>query len=400
MADYISALTGPQMDAALEDMAQHTSEAWAVGERNGVPVVSGDDTYENSAKHWAEVSKAVSANGGEISDPNNDGHLVITTPDPSDDWAVRVDSPQTLTDEEKAQARANIAAGASNPNLLENSWFTVNQRNTWTITKTTSDANIRTYTVDRWLVTNSRLGTSVFAKNSDGTVTLDNSTNSAGYFYFVNILDENTRNAIEGKTITMSALFSDGTVLSGSATFNNGTSTIFARRSDAQLRMYSPSTTRTEFTVDVPPSTSITLKAVKLEIGAYSTLANDASPDYATELLKCQRYFVAYDNSATGSYPKVIGAGYAPGTDRFTACIALPTNIETISETSAISWSGELKFQNGVVSLTCTSMNLARSVGNQVTVEFNLSGTTTTGTTGILMLRETAKLYISAEPIS
>ena len=36
---------------------------------------------------------------------------------------------------------------------------------------------------------------------------------------------------------------------------------------------------------------SITLKAVKLEIGSVSTLANDAPPNYAAELAKCQRYF-------------------------------------------------------------------------------------------------------------
>lgn len=30
------------------------SEAWAVGERGGVPVTSGDDTYENNSKYYAE----------------------------------------------------------------------------------------------------------------------------------------------------------------------------------------------------------------------------------------------------------------------------------------------------------------------------------------------------------
>ena len=31
----------------------HLSESWAVGERNGVPVPSSDDTYENNSKYYA-----------------------------------------------------------------------------------------------------------------------------------------------------------------------------------------------------------------------------------------------------------------------------------------------------------------------------------------------------------
>lgn len=54
MADYVSTLTGSMMDVALTDMAQHTSEAWAVGKRNGIPVEEGDPTYHNNAKYWAE----------------------------------------------------------------------------------------------------------------------------------------------------------------------------------------------------------------------------------------------------------------------------------------------------------------------------------------------------------
>lgn len=38
-----------------EDSAED-SEAWAVGERNGVPVTSGDPTYQNNAKYWASQS--------------------------------------------------------------------------------------------------------------------------------------------------------------------------------------------------------------------------------------------------------------------------------------------------------------------------------------------------------
>lgn len=77
MADYISALTGSMMDVALTDMAQHTSEAWAVGKRNGIPVEEGDPTYHNNAKYWAEqlgniTDKSLYVNGT-TGDDGNDG---------------------------------------------------------------------------------------------------------------------------------------------------------------------------------------------------------------------------------------------------------------------------------------------------------------------------------------
>ena len=59
MADYISTLTGVQMDSALLDMAEHKSEAWAVGERNGVAVPSGDATYQNNARYYAQQAQSI-----------------------------------------------------------------------------------------------------------------------------------------------------------------------------------------------------------------------------------------------------------------------------------------------------------------------------------------------------
>ena len=45
--------------ASAENAADSESnaEAWAVGERGGVPVTSGDDTYENNSKYYAELAK-------------------------------------------------------------------------------------------------------------------------------------------------------------------------------------------------------------------------------------------------------------------------------------------------------------------------------------------------------
>lgn len=57
---------------AINDTAQYASdaedsaedaEAWAVGERNGVPVTSGDETYQNNSKYWSDISQQYAQGG-------------------------------------------------------------------------------------------------------------------------------------------------------------------------------------------------------------------------------------------------------------------------------------------------------------------------------------------------
>ena len=57
-----------EQHASASEQAAGTSEsnaeAWAVGERSGEPVPPTDPTYENNARHWAEVAEAAAAHGG------------------------------------------------------------------------------------------------------------------------------------------------------------------------------------------------------------------------------------------------------------------------------------------------------------------------------------------------
>lgn len=53
-ADNAITMTSSPGDAVSAEAA----EAWAVGTRNGVPVQSGDATYENSSKYWAGQSES------------------------------------------------------------------------------------------------------------------------------------------------------------------------------------------------------------------------------------------------------------------------------------------------------------------------------------------------------
>ena len=70
-----------------------TAEAWAVGERDGVPVPSSDETYQNNAKWYA----AVAAQGAEDAGfawfdvDVSDGHMYVTiTPDLAEDIDFKV----------------------------------------------------------------------------------------------------------------------------------------------------------------------------------------------------------------------------------------------------------------------------------------------------------------------
>lgn len=94
---YQSSLTGPEIDAALEDMAAHNSEAWAVGARDGVEVGATDITYHNNAEYYAESANAAAARA-EAAVPSGTA------------GAVFFDRAQTLTEAQQTRARTNIGA--------------------------------------------------------------------------------------------------------------------------------------------------------------------------------------------------------------------------------------------------------------------------------------------------
>ena len=261
MADYISTLTGVQMDAALIDMAEHNSEAYAVGERNGIAVTTDDVTYHNNARYYAQQAQSIAP-------------ASVTE-------AVRWDVAQTaLTDANKEMARSNIDAGKNgawtNPNLLDNPFFQVNQRSATTITGSSSGV----FSVDRWRLYGSITSLTV---TNDG-VQVNSASNG-----LLQRFDDNIGAYLNGKTVTVSAMDKDGNIASKSLTYSNasmqntGTLTLGNKTCTIYLGLISSyqafSITTGSYTID--------LRAVKLELGSTSTLANDVPPDYGEELTRC-----------------------------------------------------------------------------------------------------------------
>lgn len=286
MADYPSALTGAQMDAALLDVAQHNSEAWAVGTRNGFDVQSGDATYHNNSKYYAESAQSYAAIAQGAIPSGTAGALFY-------------DRSQSLTDAQKMQGRANLAAGGSNENLLMNSWFgsaeVVNQRGA------TSGSTNNAYTIDRWLWSTGTGGAS-WSLGTNG-VTLTPVSGSAG-IWFQQQLPSNIWNYIIGKRCVGSVLLSDGTIRWGSVVIGTSANNYFWHTGDMEVYCG----TSGKFLI-YEKNTAVTIRAVKLELGSYSTLANDVPPDYNTELAKCRCY---YERIVAGKHT-TLGLGYPDG---------------------------------------------------------------------------------------
>lgn len=223
----------------------------------------------------------------------------------SDDLLPIYDTSATAS--KKITVENVVKATVSNPNLLDNPWFTVNQRG---LSSYTAD----NYSFDRWKI----LGSGAISI-SGGVLTLEN-TNPTFWANLRQFINPTIIPSLLGKKVTLSILLSDGTIISEAGTMPTTTPSIETNI----INKYLDDKSRIQFiynnglyfvNVAVPSgSTSINnvyFKAVKLEVGSVSTLALDTAPNYATELLKCQRYFQRI--STDDSHTLVIGSGHCYG---------------------------------------------------------------------------------------
>lgn len=319
--DYQSSLTGPQMDQALLDMANHTSERYAKGTAEGRAVAPGTIGYEDNAKYYKDQAAAqvdlaagqvrlaelqVAAAADQVDLAENAAQRAESAVPVGTDSAVLFTRDQSgeLTDAQKATARKNIMAGGTNPNLLDNPFFTVNQRGQ-------SSYAGAGYTVDRW-----RQGSS-----SSSTIVDDNGVtiNADENYGFRQILPADLVTFITGKTVTYSIMLQDGTIGTTTFTWPNSATALAGRISGIGV-LYAGSVLGVAF---VHPS-ELSIRAIKLEPGSVSTLANDAPPDYGTELAKCQRYFTRL-KADQGYAP--FGVGYIETAS--TAHVFVPINMRS-----------------------------------------------------------------------
>lgn len=202
----------------------------------------------------------------------------------------------------------------TNPNILHNPWFTINQRNSG---KITAGGN---YPCDRWRTAGA--GTLDITATTDGLAIVNTSSESDAY-----VIQRRTAtyvNSLRGHKLTGSIMLSDGTIYSGTINPPYADNTYFENE-DVKIYTNFNTSSVEAFCIQVKAGKSLTIRAAKLEVGEISTLARDPRPEYALELAKCQRYFQHFRFSA--GIP--IGLGYASGTNSARIIIPLSMPMRT-----------------------------------------------------------------------
>lgn len=218
----------------------------------------------------------------------------------------------------------------TNPNLLDNPWFTVNQRGETKYGDETLANNESLYSVDRWVI---RLGSAEIT--DDGIVVRPNqATTITSRGMLIQSIPDFKR--LLGKTVTLSVKLSNVALNTNSQVsfglFFSPSSHGATSRIEGSVGFTKSSGTH-HITVTLPneiPNDSYThlnfvlrlydlelgevtdtctIECVKLEIGSISTLALDTAPNYPQELAKCQRYYQRYNGSKMALF------GYAFNTD-------------------------------------------------------------------------------------
>jgi hypothetical protein len=163
----------------------------------------------------------------------------------------------------------------SNPNLLINPDFKINQRGATSYEK-------QGYSVDRWKIWNVTV-----TSNANGGITVKNDkyTDTGTFLQYL-------ENATEGDS-TLSCYV---TSVSGTVTMvADDNSQVVLKQG---LNVVHTSKSTKAFTIFLNRGTNITLKWVKLEQGKVAT--EFIAPNYAEEILKCQRFYVVLESSLAG----------------------------------------------------------------------------------------------------
>lgn len=248
-----------------------------------------------------------------------------------------------------------INAVYSNPNLLDNPWFTVNQRGVSTFTAG--------YGVDRWM--NNGGASDVFTVTNSGINTVNSKQ-------LLQRIEDSVSSNYNGKMLTASVLLENGEIYYGSSVVDINSTVVFVDNDLLKIQM-SKSSGVHAFIIEGKPS--ITIKAVKLEKGTISTLANDVPPNYAEELLKCQRYQIPIP-IASSTAPFMLGSAHTTTSVR--GFLPLPTQMRTTPQLEYIKGNvSSFIIANESKTTNPTSVSLILAQNNGLLFMFTVSNVTT-----------------------
>ena len=271
------------------------------------------------------------------------------------------------------QTLLNYANSQSNPNLLDNPWFTVNQRG---LDNYSYSSDSKHYSFDRWVLGAS--GVSISKSNDIFTVSAMNSFDSFTQLFPIDYIKE-------GDTYTLSVLFDDDTIESRTFVANAanprflGTWTHGDNKFNAIVTgQYSNQWQVIPFDYtgsNVETPVTISFKAIKLEKGSVSTLAMDTAPNYQQELAKCQRYYYRIGDDG---YNMI---GYGPTHDGVLSFMTfLPVPMRDTPTISLDNANGNLYFQGGGTVYIASSITYRKISANANVIYMDV--TPTQATTG------------------
>lgn len=256
----------------------------------------------------------------------------------------------------------NVKGNLSNRNLLDNPWFTVNQR-----------GETSSYFADRW----QRFASELTFTNNNG-VTISGTPSSAGENLAKQSIEWDRLKDNIGKPIALSVLIG-GNIYTVVGKIETPTS---SWRSHVNLEIPSLNIWFQLLTNGTSPSVAslyiknintdainATIKAIKLELGSISTLAMDTAPNYAEELLKCQRYF--WRTLCTRG--EIWGFGKIVGSTEGRMTVVLPNTMRTTPTVSISDLTGILLSTYDGTTYTPTAVLVHGLTQNRCTLSFTIS---------------------------
>lgn len=209
---------------------------------------------------------------------------LVTAVGNSENVSLKVDSVNTKIDKDDV----------SNPNLLVNPDFRINQRG---LTEYTNSSNAYTFAVDRW----------AFKKGGDASATItvaDNGVTMSPSTAIVHFMDSELIDNITGKTLTLSVNINDVII---SETFTWTDQTYFVIKETDSLRVAYSVTGKYIQIFNTSTTESKNVKWAKLEISSVAT--QFVAPDPLTEKVKCG----IPDDTSTYGYRAIVNADSVSG---------------------------------------------------------------------------------------
>ena len=285
--------------------------------------------------------------------------------------------------------------GLSNPNLLINPDFSINQRGANTY-------STRGYSADRWIL--SVIGTgNTGSYNADTHEIISNIKDTDGFYASMQQHIENP-SRFAGMEMTFSANITalDKTSLIQVWRTENGVTTSIAvtpynTETEKILNFVMPDdlTEASKIRIILQTRGNAVLNWAKLELGSVATPF--LPPDPAAELLRCQRYFTIYKHqNATSSTDKcTIGVGYALTSSIVYA--VLPIAAMRSGVTATISHSGLSLISGADTVVDYTSVTALEQTDSTVQVAFTVSGQTSGAVYRLRLMNSDAYLAVSKE---